>query len=121
MMTDREYATPFTLLHSASLLNHKERIRKFGEALKEVVTPESCVVDIGTGTGVLAMLAAKAGAQRVIAIDINGESIEYARNAALHNGLDGIIEFRQSHYADFKPDQRVNVVICEMLSSMMLI
>jgi predicted RNA methylase len=75
-MSRNRYATPFPVLQAASLLNHRSRIQKFEAALKQVVTPESYVVDLGTGSGVLALLAAKAGARKVTAVDISQECID---------------------------------------------
>ncbi|MCF2137050.1 MAG: 50S ribosomal protein L11 methyltransferase [Candidatus Thorarchaeota archaeon] len=120
MMSSRKYATPFSLLHAVSLLSHRLRLHKFQEAIRQVVTPESYVVDLGTGTGVLAMLAAQAGARRVTAVDINKMSIDYAMHAARRNGLTQI-DFVTAHFSEFIPDEPADVVICEMLSSMMLV
>jgi predicted RNA methylase len=120
-MTDREYATPFTMLHAVMLLGQKTRLAKFNEAIQHIVKASDYVVDIGTGSGVLAIMAAKAGAQRLTAIDVNRESIEYAREAALMNGVQDRIDFVEGHFSDFVPDERADVVICEMLSSIMLI
>lgn len=86
-----------------------------------MVNSDSYVIDIGTGSGVLAMFAARAGARRVVALDINEESIAYARQAARLNGLADRIEFRTCHFEEFTSDERADVVICEMLSSMMLV
>jgi predicted RNA methylase len=86
-----------------------------------MVNHTSYVIDIGTGSGILAMLSAQAGARRVTAIDMNSNSIKYARKAALLNGFDGKIEFLDTHYEKFQPIEYADVVICEMLSSMMLI
>ncbi|MFW9786904.1 MAG: 50S ribosomal protein L11 methyltransferase [Candidatus Thorarchaeota archaeon] len=120
-MTDRDYATPFTMLHAANLLGQKSRIEKFSRAIGRVVKDGDYVVDIGTGSGVLAILAAKAGADKVTAIDINPESIQYARIAAKMNEVDDAIEFVESHFEKYVPDNKADVVICEMLSSIMLV
>ncbi len=117
----KEYATPFSMLHAVSLLSHRTRLEKFRRAIEQTVQEGDFVVDLGTGTGVLAMMAARAGAERVLAIDVNDESIAYAKKAAALNNLEHRIEFRQSHYADCVPSDKADVVICEMLSSMMLI
>ncbi|MFX1606683.1 MAG: 50S ribosomal protein L11 methyltransferase [Promethearchaeota archaeon] len=121
MMTDREYATPFTMLHAANLLGQKSRINKFRQAIQKVVKEGDYVVDIGTGSGILAILAAKSGAALVTAIEVNPESLRYARDAAKMNGVNHLIEFVEGTFSDFKPQKRADVVICEMLSSMMLI
>jgi SAM-dependent methyltransferase len=90
-------------------------------ALRRVVTPESYVIDLGTGSGVLALLAAKAGARRVSAVDINPECIDYARKAAAMNGLTDRVEWFVGHFSEFHPSEHAEVVVCEMLSPMMLV
>ncbi len=120
-MTGREYATPFSMLHAAMLLGQKTRLAKFEKAIRQIVKPNDYVVDIGTGSGVLALMAAKAGARKVTGIDINQESVEYAHEAAVLNGVEDKIEFVEKHVLDFIPDERADVVICEMLSSILFI
>lgn len=120
-MTDQKYATPFTMLHAASLLGQRSRLNKFKQAIHEVVKSGNYVVDVGTGSGVLAIIAAKAGAGRVTAIDVNPESLQYAKKAAKLNRVDQIIEFVECNFSEFVPKEKADVVICEMLSSMMLV
>ncbi len=121
MMVERDYATPFSVLRAASMLSHRSRLAKFNKAIQMLVTEDSYVVDIGAGTGVLAFMAARAGARRVTGIDINGCSVEYAKRAAQENQLDDVVEFRNLHFSDFSPDTPANIVICEMLSAVMLV
>ncbi|MHA2020427.1 MAG: 50S ribosomal protein L11 methyltransferase [Candidatus Thorarchaeota archaeon] len=120
-MNEGEFSTPFSILHAASLLSQRSRLTKFEQALKRVVTKESYVVDLGTGTGVLAMMAARAGAKKVTAVEIDKISVEYAKNAIKQNGLDDVIEVVRSHYANFRPHKKADIVTCEMLSSVMLV
>lgn len=51
------------------MLNDELRVQAYIDAIEEVVQPNHVVVDIGTGTGVLALAAARAGARRVYAIE----------------------------------------------------
>jgi release factor glutamine methyltransferase len=46
------------------------------------------VVDVGTGTGILALAAARAGAANVLAVDINPNAARAAAENAAANGLD---------------------------------
>jgi hypothetical protein len=55
-----------------SMLDDRARTKGFCDALRLTVKPEDVVVDIGTGTGVLATCAAKAGARQVYAVESSG-------------------------------------------------
>ncbi|MHA1480119.1 MAG: 50S ribosomal protein L11 methyltransferase [Candidatus Thorarchaeota archaeon] len=120
-MSDKNIATPFSLLHSASLLSQHSRIRKFAAAIERVVNADSYVVDIGAGSGILSLLSAKVGARKTTAVEINKESTLYAKQAARMNGLENKVDFFEGHFQDFIPTEKADVVVCEMLSSMMLI
>ena len=61
-MTEKKIATPFELLHAVSLLSQRSRIEKFAAALQRVIRPGMKVADIGTGSGILALLAARLAA-----------------------------------------------------------
>lgn len=68
------------------------RIQAYSEALRRVITPESVVVEIGTGSGVMAMHACQLGARRVYAIEAE-DAIETARVSAAQNGFADRIVF----------------------------
>jgi predicted RNA methylase len=118
-MTNK-YATPFSLLHAVSLLSHRQRIAKFAMVIERIVKPSDYVIDVGSGSGILAILAAKQGAQ-VTAVEINEESLRYAERAANLNGVADQIEFVTSNIMEYRPTRLADIVMCEMLSSMMLI
>lgn len=120
-MTNRNYISPFPFLHAISLLSHRTRIGKFNSAIEQYVDADSVVVDIGSGSGILGMLAAQAGARKVVCVDINEKSVEYSRSVARRNKLDANMEFVVSDFRDFVAEEKADVVICEMLSSFMLI
>jgi len=70
------------------------------QAIEEHVRPGDWVVDVGTGSGILATAAALLGAGRVIACDIDPDAVEIARgrlSAALFIGSAGAI---RSGWAD---------------------
>ena len=58
------------------------------------------VIDVGTGTGVLAIIAAKLGASRVLAIDKSPEVEEVGRANAEAHGVADRIEFHQGDLFD---------------------
>jgi len=55
-----------------TMLDDRARTKGFCDALRATVRPEDVVVDIGTGTGILATRAALAGARRVYAVESSG-------------------------------------------------
>ncbi len=65
----------------------------FGEAVLAEVRPDDRVLDMGTGCGVNAILAASRGAD-VLAVDINPYAIDAARRNAERNGVSERIEVR---------------------------
>ncbi len=48
------------------------------------------VLDVGTGTGILAMLADQLGAGPILAVDIDPDAVATARDNVLRNGLENI-------------------------------
>jgi ribosomal protein L11 methyltransferase len=50
------------------------------------------MLDVGTGSGILAVYGAKLGAKRVVGIDIDPDALEWAEKNITLNGLSGAIE-----------------------------
>lgn len=61
-------------------------------ALEEHLRPGQVVLDAGTGSGILAVAAAKLGAARVIAADISPAACRQARANALLNGVGRVVK-----------------------------
>jgi ribosomal protein L11 methyltransferase len=56
--------------------------------LEGILREERSVLDIGTGTGILAIYAATRGTREVIAIDLDSEACKICRRNIMRNGLD---------------------------------
>ncbi len=97
------------------MIADKARVDAYQRAISDHIEKGDIVVDLGTGTGILAMLAARRGAARVFAID-HGEMIETARRLAAANGI-GQIEFLRMHSSKFTPPENVDVVLHEQIGS----
>ena len=55
--------------------------------MQHVIRPGDVVTDVGTGSAVLAIAAAKLGARRVVAIEIDGDAIGNAERNTVANGV----------------------------------
>jgi ribosomal protein L11 methyltransferase len=60
-------------------------------ALEHLVRPGDRVLDVGTGTGILALVAAHLGASAVDAVDIDPIAVRVARQNVARNGLGDVI------------------------------
>jgi ribosomal protein L11 methyltransferase len=63
-------------------------------ALEQRVAVGSRWLDLGTGTGVLAIIAARRGASRVLAVEIDPDTAEVASSVVAANGAAGAVEVR---------------------------
>ena len=96
------------------MLNDKERTAAFIRGIKAVVKPGDVVVDIGTGTGVLAIAAAQAGAARVYAIEAS--RIADAAEAVIRgNGLQDRVSVVRGWSTRVELPERADVLVTEMI------
>jgi SAM-dependent methyltransferase len=74
------------------------------------------VVEIGCGSGILSIFAAKAGARRVIAIE-ESRIADLAAAMFEENGVSDLIDLRRANSRDVTLDERADVIIHEVLGS----
>jgi len=92
------------------LIDHT-RTRAFDAAIRAVVKPGDKVIDVGTGTGILAMMAARAGAAKSWGLEVTGIA-EWAAKLAKANGLDAV-EIVRGDAGRFSEDHQADVVMGE--------
>lgn len=99
-----------------AMLNDKARTSSFIAAIHEVVRPGDIVVDIGTGTGVLAIAAVHAGAKRVYAIEACriGKSAKAVFEA---NGVADRIELIEGWSTQISLPENGDILISEMIGN----
>jgi SAM-dependent methyltransferase len=89
------------LAHMMLLARTPERLLALRVAMSSVIGPASVVLDAGCGSlGVLAIMAARLGARRVVAADIG--RLDTARALAEENNVAGQIEFIEGNLADLR-------------------
>ncbi len=99
-----------------AMLADERRTRAYVEAIGRVVRAGDVVVDLGTGSGVLALAAARAGARRVYALERSGIA-DVAEQAFARNGLaERIVLVRDVSTRAVLPE-RADVLVSELLGS----
>ena len=103
----------------AGLAEHEEmlsdtiRVDAYHRAIHRNVVPGDVVLDLGTGTGLLAFMASRAGARKVYAVE-HSDFIDVAREIAHRNGFTNI-EFVQANSREFTPPEPIDVVLHEQM------
>lgn len=103
----------YSVLDFGVMIKDTGRMEAYAQALQKVVEPGSVVVDIGTGTGIAAMLACKYGAERVYAIEPN-PAIQVAREIAKANGYSDKIIFFQEESTKISLPDKADVIVSDM-------
>lgn len=98
-------------------LSDRPRLAAFDAAIRATVRPGDVVVDLGCGTGILGLMACRAGAARVYAIDGSG-MLGVARQAARANGYGDRIVHLHGHSSRLDLPERVDVVVADQIGRM---
>ena len=101
------------LAEHEEMLNDTVRVQAYHRGVHRSVQPGDVVLDVGTGTGLLAFMASRAGAKKVYAVE-HSDFIEVAREIGRHNGFTNI-EFVQANSREFTPPEPIDVVLHEQM------
>ena len=97
-----------------TMICDRVRTESFRRAIDAVVRPGDIVLDVGAGSGILSMFAARAGAARVYAVERTTVAV-LARELAAANGLGEIIEVIHGDVLDVELPKPVDVIVSEWL------
>lgn len=98
----------------APLLGDRERTTSFIAAVQEVVRPGDVVIDAGTGTGLLAVAAARSGASKVFAIEASGIA-RAAEQVFEANGVADRITLLQGWSSQVSVPEPADVLVTETI------
>lgn len=103
----------YTVLAYSMMALDRVRMSAYERAIEQLVKPGSVVLDIGAGTGILSLLAARAGARRVIAVEPN-PAVQLLPLLAKENGLADRIEVHRAKTSDITLDEPADVVVSDL-------
>jgi protein arginine N-methyltransferase 1 len=103
----------YSIADYGAMIADEVRMAAFVQALRQTVGRGSVVVDIGTGTGIFALLACQLGARRVYAIEPD-DAIQVAREIAAANGYADRIEFIQGLSTDVSLPEQADIIIADI-------
>ena len=95
-------------------LRDRHRLAAYTAALNELVRPGVVVVDLASGTGILGILACRAGAARVYAIE-QGPIAGLARQIVDANGYGEQITIVRDHSRIVHLPERADLVVCDQI------
>jgi ribosomal protein L11 methyltransferase len=87
-------------------------------ALEELTRPEATVLDLGTGSGILAIAAARLGAGRVLAVDNDPVAVKTARGNVVTNGVQEAVSVVCGSLADVPG--RYHLVVVNILAKVIV-
>jgi protein arginine N-methyltransferase 1 len=103
----------YNILSYGNMVSDSVRMNAYADALRKVVTPNSVVLDIGTGFGFFSVLACQLGARRVIAIEPDNV-IEVARKVAAANQCADKIQFIRDVSTNVSLNEPADVIISDL-------
>lgn len=91
------------------------------QALEDLLQPAQSVLDLGSGSGILSIAAAKLGAGQVLALDIDSIAVDSTRENAQANGVGRkVIAERGSHTCLLSSARRFDLVIVNILARIIM-
>lgn len=88
--------------------------------LEKYVTPESLVFDIGCGSGILSITAAKLGAKKVVGIDLDEVAVKVSRKNVEDNHVTEQVEIRHGNLLDTL-HERADVIVANIIADVIII
>ncbi len=108
---------PGVLQYHGLMLGDAVRNKLLAKAIKQVVNDNTSFLDIGAGSGIWAILAAKLGAKRVVAVEIEESLIPFIYKHAQENGVANKIEIIHGKSDDVKIKGKFDVIVSELFGS----
>ncbi|QXM06202.1 50S ribosomal protein L11 methyltransferase [Crassaminicella indica] len=87
--------------------------------LEKYVKDTSTVFDIGCGSGILSIVAAKLGAKKVIGVDLDEVAVEASKRNVLDNGVENIVTIKHGNLMDVI-DGQADIVVANIIADVII-
>jgi precorrin-6B methylase 2 len=108
-----------TVASHRSMALDVRRNAAYRDALAAIIRPDSVVLDLGAGTGVLGMMAARLGARRVYLVEPE-EIVSVAEELVAANGLQDRVRCIRGRIEDVQLPERVDVIVSVLTGNFLL-
>lgn len=105
--------TDYSLASYGDMLTDSVRMAAYLEAMRRYITGDTVVLDLGTGPGVTALLAAQCGARHVYAIEGNS-TVWLGRRLAQANGFQDRITFVHGLSTEYEIPERADLLVSDL-------
>lgn len=109
----------YSLAGYGAMITDRARMDAYAEALRRSVTPDSVVLDIGAGPGIMSLLACQYGARHVYAVEPD-HSLHLARELAAANGCADRITFIQDISTAVELPEPATVIVSDLRGALPL-
>lgn len=103
----------YSVLDYGLMADDGVRMSAYARSIERAVKPGSVVLDLGSGTGICALLAVRAGARHVYAVDIN-PAVWVARDLARENGFGDRVTVYESSSFEIDLPEKVDVIVSDL-------
>lgn len=90
------------------------------ELLEQLINPGDRVLDLGSGSGILAIAAARLGAQTVLALDIDPQAVQLALANLRHNDLEHQVQVERGSLSEAPDDAKFTVIVANIHAAVIL-
>ncbi|MGL4344263.1 MAG: 50S ribosomal protein L11 methyltransferase [Cellulosilyticaceae bacterium] len=88
--------------------------------IEKYIKPQDTVLDIGTGSGILGIIAAKMGAERVIGVDIDKVAVRVAKENVATNKVDEVMDVRAGNLIEVV-SEKGDIVVSNIIADVIVI
>jgi predicted RNA methylase len=101
-------------------LRDERRTTAYRDAIQRTVRPGDVAFDASAGTGILALVAAEAGASRVYAVELDPTLAAALRQTVDRNGYEPVVEVIEGDALTVDPPEPVDVVVSDLIDTGLL-